>query len=187
MLKTATRAGVRAVAPTSSAENQGALVFKIIKCDSWSAHFRVPMCEVQTAKRTSSIPSAWMGLYFDISTVYGGVRLKPAIFNIDYILCTLISAKSMVGLDSIRFNLLLYTMCFYSWLWILVYGGSGRLATVKWYITIYYFLIVTGRYRLLMLIHNFLVTINFSLSSKSTGHLVILCISGSTASNCFQT
>ena len=34
MLKTATRAGVRAgvraVAPTSSAENQGALVFKII-------------------------------------------------------------------------------------------------------------------------------------------------------------
>ena len=53
-------------------------------------------------------------MYFDISTVYGGVRLKPAIFNIDYILCTLISAKSMVGLDSIRFNLLLYTMCFYS-------------------------------------------------------------------------
>ena len=34
MLKTATRAGVRAVAPTSSAENQGALVFKIIRCDS---------------------------------------------------------------------------------------------------------------------------------------------------------
>ena len=50
MLKTARRAGVRAVAPTSSAKDQDTLVFKIIRCDSWPAHFRAPMCEVRSAK-----------------------------------------------------------------------------------------------------------------------------------------
>ena len=43
--------------------------------------------------------------------IYGGVRLNPAIFTIDCILCILISAKSMVGLDSIWHLLqLLHTM-----------------------------------------------------------------------------
>ena len=63
MLKTATRAGVRAVAPRSSAINQGALVFKITRCDSWPAHSCAPMCEARKAKRKNRIPSAWMGLY----------------------------------------------------------------------------------------------------------------------------
>ena len=62
MLKTATSAEVRAVAPTSSAKNQDALVFKIIRCGSWPAHFRAPMCEVRSAKCAKRIPSAWMGL-----------------------------------------------------------------------------------------------------------------------------
>ena len=56
MLRTVTRAGVRAVAPTSSAKNQDVLVFKIIRCDLWPAHFRAPMCEI--VKCTKCIPSA---------------------------------------------------------------------------------------------------------------------------------
>ena len=76
-------------------------------------------------------------MYFDTSTVYGGVRLKPAFYYNCYILCILISAKSMVGLDSNRLLLqLLHAMHFEI---SKVYGGV-RLNPVQSFTAYYVFL-----------------------------------------------
>ena len=61
---------------------------------------------------------------------------------------------------------------------------AGRLGTVKsGKVIIQLLFIVTGCYQLLMLIQKFRVPINLSPSNESTGHFVIACTSGSTASN----
>ena len=153
-------------------------------------------------------------MYLDISKVYGGVRLKPVHSAISlYILCILISAKSMVGLDSIQhlISLLhtmyldiskvyggvrlqsvlsaisLYTVYFHSCSWILVYYAWRVVSRRKSDITFYCSLSITGCSPVVFVNAEFyILQKKITIRASRPGSCYYLS-SGWTASNCFQT